>query len=238
MSWLVVANRWWRTGGGRTSSGIREARPDVVVGLPEVAASLDGRGGHDAAPATRLQRATSRSSSEYTRNCSGARTDDLVVDRADGRLSLGIHGREGVDDRHPDAVVVMQRVADAGLCQAERRGRLAAVSVLTLRDSSTSAVSSPAGRYPSAAVCASAPTADRWRTTRSDTSCGNQLDAVPEHGRGRDCRGPGVARPGIRPGRALVVRHVTIFGYGHGLQRAIIDESQHRKPECLIMAQH
>ena len=36
----------------------------------------------------------------------------------------------------------------------------------------------------------------------------------------------------------LVVRHVTIFGYGHGLQRAIIDESQHRKPECLIMAQH
>ena len=201
MSWLVVANRWWRTGGGRTSSGIREARPDVVVGLPEVAAGLDGRGGHDAAPATRLQRATSRSSSEYTRNCSGARTDDLVVDRADGRLSLGIHGREGVDDRHPDAVVVMQRVADAGLCQAERRG-LAAVSVLTLRDSSTSAVSSPAGRYPSAAVCASAPTADRWRTTRSDTSCGNQLDAVPEH-RGRDCRGPGVARPGIRPGRAL-----------------------------------
>ena len=26
----------------------------------------------------------------------------------------------------------------------------------------------------------------------------------------------------------LVVRHVIIFGYGHGLQRAIIDESQHR----------
>ena len=25
----------------------------------------------------------------------------------------------------------------------------------------------------------------------------------------------------------LVVRHVIIFGYGHGLQRAIIDESQH-----------
>ena len=36
----------------------------------------------------------------------------------------------------------------------------------------------------------------------------------------------------------LVVRHVTIFGRGHGLQRAIIDESQHRKPERLIMAQH
>ena len=36
----------------------------------------------------------------------------------------------------------------------------------------------------------------------------------------------------------LVVRHVTIFGHGHGLQRAIIDESQHRKPERLIMAQH
>ena len=36
----------------------------------------------------------------------------------------------------------------------------------------------------------------------------------------------------------LVVRHVIIFGHGHGLQRAIIDESQHRKPERLIMAQH
>ena len=38
--------------------------------------------------------------------------------------------------------------------------------------------------------------------------------------------------------RLLVVRHVIIFGYGHGLQRAIIDESQHRTPERLIMAQH
>ena len=38
--------------------------------------------------------------------------------------------------------------------------------------------------------------------------------------------------------RSLVVRHVIIFGYGHGLQRAIIDESQHRTPERLIMAQH
>ena len=36
----------------------------------------------------------------------------------------------------------------------------------------------------------------------------------------------------------LVVRHVIIFGHGHGLQRAIIDESQHRTPERLIMAQH
>ena len=36
----------------------------------------------------------------------------------------------------------------------------------------------------------------------------------------------------------LVVRHVIIFGHGHGLQRAIIDESQHRAPERLIMAQH
>ena len=36
----------------------------------------------------------------------------------------------------------------------------------------------------------------------------------------------------------LVVRHVTIFEHGHGLQRAIIDESQHRTPERLIMAQH
>ena len=39
-------------------------------------------------------------------------------------------------------------------------------------------------------------------------------------------------------GAALVVRHVIIFGYGHGLQRAIIDESQHRTPERLVMAQH
>ena len=39
-------------------------------------------------------------------------------------------------------------------------------------------------------------------------------------------------------GAALVVRHVIIFGHGHGLQRAIIDESQHRTPERLIMAQH
>ena len=43
----------------------------------------------------------------------------------------------------------------------------------------------------------------------------------------------------LRPGgECLVVRHVIIFGYGHGLQRAIIDESQHRTPERLIMAQH
>ena len=40
------------------------------------------------------------------------------------------------------------------------------------------------------------------------------------------------------PREELVVRHVTIFGHGHGLQRAIIDESQHREPERLIMAQH
>ena len=39
-------------------------------------------------------------------------------------------------------------------------------------------------------------------------------------------------------GKTLVVRHVIIFGYGHGLQRAIIDESQHRIPERLVMAQH
>ena len=38
--------------------------------------------------------------------------------------------------------------------------------------------------------------------------------------------------------RHLVFRHVIIFGRGHGLQRAIIDESQHRTPEHLIMAQH
>ncbi len=50
-------------------------------------------------------------------------------------------------------------------------------------------------------------------------------------------RGRGQARPfGVSD---LVVRHVTIFANtGHGLQRAIIDESQHRTPERLIMAQH
>ena len=50
----------------------------------------------------------------------GSRTDDLVVDRADGRFGLRIHGREGVDNSHPGAVAVVQRVADAGLRQAER----------------------------------------------------------------------------------------------------------------------
>ena len=47
-------------------------------------------------------------------------------------------------------------------------------------------------------------------------------------------RGP-KARP--FPLAVLVVRHVIIFEYGHGLQRAIIDESQHRTPERLIIAQ-
>ena len=48
----------------------------------------------------------------------------------------------------------------------------------------------------------------------------------------------GTRRGDPAPRAALVVRHVIIFGYGHGLQRAIIDESQHRTPERLIMAQH
>ena len=43
---------------------------------------------------------------------------------------------------------------------------------------------------------------------------------------------------GRAPSTSLVVRHVILFGHGHGLQRAIIDESQHRTPERLIMAQH
>jgi len=42
------------------------------------------------------------------------RTDDLVVDRADGCLGLGFHGREGVDDRHVRAVAVVQGVARIG----------------------------------------------------------------------------------------------------------------------------
>ena len=47
-----------------------------------------------------------------------------------------------------------------------------------------------------------------------------------------------VPAPNMKHQKVLVVRHVIIFGYGHGLQRAIIDESQHRTPERLIMAQH
>ena len=47
-----------------------------------------------------------------------------------------------------------------------------------------------------------------------------------------------VRLPGVGSPASLVVRHVIIFGHGHGLQRAIIDESQHRTPERLIMAQH
>ena len=47
--------------------------------------------------------------------------------------------------------------------------------------------------------------------------------------------GHGIEMDGVN---YLVVRHVIIFGYGHGLQRAIIDESQHRTPERLVMAQH
>ena len=51
-------------------------------------------------------------------------------------------------------------------------------------------------------------------------------------------RFPEWIRPADWTSTLLVVRHVIIFGYGHGLQRAIIDESQHRTPERLIMAQH
>ena len=36
---------------------------------------------------------------------------DLVVDRAYDRFGIRIHGREGVDDRHPGAVAVVQGVA-------------------------------------------------------------------------------------------------------------------------------
>ena len=42
------------------------------------------------------------------------RVHDLVVDRAYDRLGIGIHGREGGDDRHPGAVAVVQGVADPG----------------------------------------------------------------------------------------------------------------------------
>ena len=57
-------------------------------------------------------------------------------------------------------------------------------------------------------------------------------------GTDRPGEGDRLRRSARRATRRLVVRHVTIFGHGHGLQRAIIDESQHRKPERLMMAQH
>ena len=47
---------------------------EIFVFFPEVAEGLDGRGGHDAAPSTRLQRATSPASSANSRNCPGAPT--------------------------------------------------------------------------------------------------------------------------------------------------------------------
>ena len=63
--------------------------------------------------------------------------EDLVVDGAHGRLGLGIHGRKSVDDRHPGAVAVVQRVADPGLGQSDlprSRGGL----LVHAADSSTS----------------------------------------------------------------------------------------------------
>ena len=63
--------------------------------------------------------------------------------------------------------------------------------------------------------------------------------AGPGEGRPRPEHGEDARRAlGLAPSVRLVVRHVIIFGHGHGLQRAIIDESQHRAPERLIMAQH
>ena len=53
----------------------------------------------------------------------GARINDPVVDRADGRIGLRVHGREDIDNRHHGAIAVVQRVADAGL----RSGGAAAV---------------------------------------------------------------------------------------------------------------
>ena len=61
-------------------------------------------------------------------------------------------------------------------------------------------------------------------------------DAAGDHDILRSTRVQFLSVPRAR--QHLVVRHVTIFGSGHGLQRAIIDESQHRTPERLIMAQH
>ena len=73
------------------------------------------------------------------------------------------------------------------------------------------------------------------------THIGDAWRAALAHRHVRECTALDRARPGqIRDfhHRLLVVRHVIIFGYGHGLQRAIIDESQHRTPERLVMAQH
>ena len=43
----------------------------------------------------------------------------MVVNRAYDRLGVRIHGREGVDDRHPGTVAVVQGVADPGLGQPQ-----------------------------------------------------------------------------------------------------------------------
>ena len=78
----------------------------------------------------------------------------------------------------------------------------------------------------------------RARTSRSyhETSDGANTRKNGEHLETEPSRARS-ARVRI-PASKLVVRHVIIFGHGHGLQRAIIDESQHRTPERLIMAQH
>ena len=68
---------------------------------------------------------------------------------------------------------------------------------------------------------------------------GRGRDQDPDAYRGYAGEGQGQKEAGRSRRRyPLVVRHVIIFGYGHGLQRAIIDESQHRTPERLVMAQH
>ena len=39
-------------------------------------------------------------------------------------------------------------------------------------------------------------------------------------------------------GARLVVRHVIILGHGLEFTACIVDDSQHRTPECLVMAKH
>ena len=63
----------------------------------------------------------------------GSRTDDLVVDHADGRPGLGIHGCEGVDYRHLGAPLPSCNVSPIRACVSRNGRGLAAVSVLTAR---------------------------------------------------------------------------------------------------------
>ena len=117
---------------------------------------------------TRIRRATSPASSEYTLQLLRS-AHDLLVDRAYDRLGIRIHGREGVDDRHPGAVAALQGVADPGLGQPQKprsRGELRVHAA----DSSTS----PTTHLYKRTVCENS--ADMKEAPAKDTE-GNNLAA-------------------------------------------------------------